>query len=306
MSKAKNNASPAKRKCGPRLMDRLRPYLMIAPCIAFLVVFTLYPVVNMIYLSFFEYDLLTPKKFVGLNNYYRLFFVNVDFWEAFKHTFYYTVAEVVLLITLGLLLAMWVRKSTFLNAIAQRVMFLPHLVAMLTVAYVFQWLMDDRSGLFNAVLNFFHLPGLNWLNSSKTALMSVVIVSIWKNVGYYALILLSSLKAIPAEIYEAADLDDARPLLKFFKITVPMLSPQIFFLLVTITMGSFKVFESIRVLTGGGPGSSTDVLVYYIYRYAISNMKYGYACAAGTILFVILMVFMVVYFRLPGKRVHYQ
>ena len=204
-----------------------------------------------------------------------------------------------------MLFALWLQKSTLLNSIAQRIMFLPHIVAMLTVAYIFQWLMDDN-GLFNAVLSFFHLPVLRWLNSSTTALMSIVIVSIWKNVGYYALILLSSLKAIPSEINEAAELDDARPLLKFFKITMPMLSPQIFFLLVTITIGSFKVFESIRILTGGGPGSSTDVLVFYIYRYAISNGKYGYACAAGSVLFVILMILTIIYFKLPGKQVHYQ
>lgn len=305
MKKKPNHAKNKALKGNYRLKETVYSYIMIAPCLAFLLVFTIYPALNMIYLSFFDYNLLTEKRFIGWDNYRRLFFVNVDFWAAFKHTVYYAIAEVVLLILLGLLFALWLQKSTLLNSIAQRIMFLPHIVAMLTVAYIFQWLMDDN-GLFNAVLSFFHLPVLRWLNSSTTALMSIVIVSIWKNVGYYALILLSSLKAIPSEINEAAELDDARPLLKFFKITMPMLSPQIFFLLVTITIGSFKVFESIRILTGGGPGSSTDVLVFYIYRYAISNGKYGYACAAGSVLFVILMILTIIYFKLPGKQVHYQ
>lgn len=288
-----------------RFWGTVRPYVMVAPCIAFLLVFTVYPVLNMIYLSFFDYNLIAPKKYVGLKNYIRLFTVNVDFWNALKNTLIYTGAIVVTLILFALLFALWFQNDSKLNSIAQRVMFLPHICAMLSVAMVFQWLMDSN-GLFNAVLHFFQLPGLKWLNSSATALMSIIVINVWKNIGYYALILLSSLKAIPAEINEAAALDDARPLQKFWKITLPLLSPQVFFLLVTITIGSFKVFESVRILTDGGPGSSTDVLVFYIYRYAMKNLKFGFASAAGTVLFVIVMVLTVVYFQLPGKRVHYQ
>ena len=143
-------------------------------------------------------------------------------------------------------------------------------------------------------------------NSSATALISVIIVTVWKGIGYYALILMSSLKAIPAEINEAAELDDAGPFAKFFKITLPMLSPQVFFLLVTITISSFKVFESVRILTDGGPGKSTDVLVFYIYRYAMTNLKFGYASAAGTFLLAVVLILTVIYFKVGDKRVHYQ
>ncbi|MCD8046111.1 MAG: sugar ABC transporter permease [Clostridiales bacterium] len=287
------------------MKKKLVPYAMTGPAMVFLILFTFYPLVNLVYLNFFDYNLISEKSFVGLDNYYRLFFVNVDFWNAFRNTIVYTVAVVVLLIVFALIFALWLQKSTWLNGLAQRIMFLPHICAMLSVSMVFQWMMDEQ-GLFNAVLNIFNLPGLRWLNSSDTALISVIIVSVWKNAGYYALILLSSLKAIPAEINEAAALDDARPLQKFFKITLPMLSPQVFFLLVTITIGSFKVFESVRVMTNGGLGDSTDVLVFYIYRYAFQSLKVGYASAAGTVLLVILMLLTVVYFRLMGRRVHYQ
>jgi sn-glycerol 3-phosphate transport system permease protein len=272
---------------------------------AFLAVFTVYPVVNMVYLSFFDYNLLTPKKFIGLQNYKRLFTINVDFWNALENTAIYTLAVVILLILFALLFALWLQKSTFLNSIAQRIMFLPHICAMLSVTLVFQWMMDEK-GLLNMVLEFFRLPALRWLNSSATALLSVIIVTVWKGIGYYVLILMSSLKAIPAEINEAAELDDAGPFAKFFKITLPMLSPQVFFLLVTITISSFKVFESVRILTGGGPGDSTDVLVYYIYRYAMSNLKFGYASAAGTVLLAIVLVLTILYFKAADKRVHYQ
>lgn len=281
------------------------PYIMVAPCMIFLAAFTIYPTINMIYLSFFEYDLVTEKKFIGFDNYYRLFFINTDFWHAAKNTLTYTIAVVILMITFALLFALWFQKSTFLNTIAQRIMFLPHVCAALSVSMIFQWLMDEE-GLFNAVLNIFNLPGLRWLNGSETALISIIIVNVWKGIGYYALIMLSALKAIPAEINEAAELDDARPLQKFFRITLPMLSPQVFFLLVTITIGSFKVFESVRLLTGGGPGNSSDVLVLYIYRYAMQNLQFGYASAAGTFLFVCVMLLTVVYFKALDRRVHYQ
>lgn len=298
-------AKEKKKKRPGMLWETLRPYVMIGPCMAFLAVFTVYPVLNMIYLSFFDYNLLTEKKFIGLKNYERLFFINVDFWNAVRNTAIYTLAVVILLIFFALIFALWLQKSTVLNSIAQRIVFLPHICAMVSVAMVFQWMMDDK-GLLNMVLEFFKLPALRWLNSSATALLSVIIVSVWKSIGYYMLILMSSLKAIPAEINEAAELDDARPLSKFFKITLPMLSPQVFFLLVTITINSFKVFDSIRILTGGGPGDSTDVLVYYIYRYAMKNLKFGYASAAGTFLLVVVMILTVIYFKVPGKRVHYQ
>lgn len=283
----------------------IAPYIMIAPCMIFLAVFTVYPLINMIYLSFFDYDLISEKEFVGLDNYYRLFFVNTDFWNAAKNTLIYTIAVVILLIFLAVLLSLWLQKSTLLNTFAQKIMFLPHICAALSIAMVFQWLMDEE-GLFNAVLNIFNLPGLRWLDSSTTSLLSVIIVNVWKDIGYYALLVLSALKAIPAEINEAAELDDARPLQKFFRITLPMLSPQLFFLLVTITIGSFKVFESVRLLTGGGPGNSSDVLVLYVYRYAMKNLQFGYASATGTFLFICVMLITVVYFKALDKKVHYQ
>ena len=165
--------------------------------------------------------------------------------------------------------------------------------------------MDDE-GLFNMVLGFFNIAPLRWLNDSTTSLLSIMIVAIWKGIGYYALILLSSVKSIPTELIEAADLDDAGKLRTFFKITLPMLSPQLFFLLITLTINSFKVFDSVRLMTGGGPGNSSDVLVYWIYRYSMEYNKYGLACAGGTVLLIILLILTVVYFRVVGKKVHYQ
>lgn len=293
------------KKKGGKILQVLKPYLMVAPAIILLIAFTYYPMVDMIHMSFYDYNLISEKTFVGWENYRRLFTVNIDFWNSLRNTLVYTVANVVSLIGLGLLLSLWLQKSTRFNAIAQRLMYMPNFVSMLSVSLIFEWLMDDE-GVFNAVLNIFNLPGLRWLNSSATAMLSIVIISVWKGIGAKALLILGSLKAIPESINEAAALDNAKPLKKFFKITLPMISPQLFYLVITSVMASFKVFESVRVLTQGGPGNSTDVLVYYIYRYAFESMKLGYASAAGVVLSIILMIFSIFYFRMLSKRVHYQ
>lgn len=287
------------------LASKLKPYIIIAPCMFLVVLFIIYPVVNMFYLSFFEYDLITEKKFIGFDNYYRLLFVNVDFWSAAKNTVIYTFFVLLFLLFFALMFALWFQKSTRLNALAQRIMYFPNICSMVAVSMIFSWLMDEK-GLFNTVLNFFNLPGLRWLESSSTVLMSIIIVAVWKSMGYNALLLMSALKSIPAEINEAAELDDAKPITKFFKITLPMLSPQLFFMLINITTGSFKVFETVRLLTGGGPGNSSDVLVFYIYRYAMSYLQFGYASAGGVCLFLFLAVLTVLYFKVIEPRVHYQ
>lgn len=288
--------------------ETIVPYIMVAPAMAFLLIFNFYPMVNLVYLSFFDYNLVNPfKRFVGLNNYNILFFVKRDFLIALQNTAVYTVAVVILLILLSLLFALWFQSNTKLNRFAQTAAFTPHLIAMLSCAMIWAWIMDQNSyGLLNTVLGFFKLPPLRWLNSSNTAMLSVVIVSVWKSIGYYALILLSALKSIPTDIYEAAAIDNTPKMRTFFKITLPMLSPQLFFLLIVITINSFKVFDTIRIMTGGGPGNSTDVISYYIYRYAFQHFKIGYASAAGTVLMVILMVMTAIYFSVLSKRVHYQ
>lgn len=305
MKKARMPVEPKKKFSVQKLGRSVFPYLLVLPSTLFLLVFTLYPCIYLVRLSFYEYNLLKPEKWVGFKNYIDLFTKNVDFWIAFKNTGIYTVAIVAILILFGLTLAVWLQNDSRINSFVQRAMFVPHIVGMLSVAMIFQWMFNEN-GLFNAILNFFNLPGLKWLNSSSTALLCIIIVAVWKSIGYYALILLSSLKSIPAEVNEAALLDDAGPVNRFFKITMPMLSPQIFFLLVTITINSFKVFESVRQMTGGGPGNSTNVLVYYIYNYAFNYNKYGYAASAGTVLLAIMIVMTILYFKAVGNKVHYQ
>lgn len=283
------------------------PYIFVAPAMLFLVVFTLYPLANMIYLSLTDWRLMSKtKNFVGLDNFVYLL-NRSDFIDALGNTFFYTFWLVVTLMVAALLFAVLLSKNTRLNNLVRTAMFTPHITALLSVALVWSWLMNEDSGFLNMILQTLGLPTSRWLNSGETAMSSIILVSWWKSVGYYTLIIYAAMQGIPTEIYEAADLDNAGPVSRFFKITLPMISPQVFLCLITMTIGSFKVFDTIRIMTAGGPGKSTQVLVYYIYNTAFSmQFKIGIASAAGVVLLIIVGLLTVFYFLFLSKKVHYQ
>ena len=288
--------------------DWLGSWLMILPALCFLLVFTIYPMLNIVRLSFFKGNALKPlKQFVGLDNYRQLFFVKKDFLTALKNTGYYTMMVVVILLTLALLFALWMRADRKINEVSQVLIFTPHLIASISCALIWTWLYTECLWLIQYGTRLVSHPAQNWLSSSSMAMNCVIAVNVWKSIGYNALIILAALKSIPQEIDEAAMLDQAGPFRKFFRIALPMLSPQLFLLLITITTGSFKVFDSMRIMTNGGPGDSTRVLSMYIYDYAFQrNNPLGIASAAGVVLMVILILVTVVYFKCLESRVHYQ
>ena len=285
----------------------LLPYLLILPTFAFLALFAYYPIGNLIYLSFRKYNMISVDKYVGLRNYNQLLNVSTDFKATLRNTAVFTFVSMILIVVVSLLLGLSLQKDRRMNSVAKRAMFFPHIVSGVSISMIFAWLLNAQSGLFNQLLQMVGLPALKWLDSSQTALPSVIGINVWKAVGYYTLIILAALGGIPAEINEAAELDNTPAWRKFVRITFPMLSPQLFFMLVNITIGSFKVFDLVRLLTNGGPGTATYVLVLYIYRYAFEwSLQIGYACAAGVVLMAILLVMTVIYFKLLEKRVHYQ
>lgn len=285
----------------------LTGYLMVSPAMILMLIFVFYPLVNLVYLSFFNYNLICTKEFVGLKNYKILFFIKTDFIQALRNTGVYTLTVVIFSLLLAILLALWLEKDNWINRFLQKSMFTPYLISMVSCAYIWSWMYDSDSGVFNALLNALKLSPLRWLNDSDMAIFCVAAVAAWKSLGYYLIIVLASIKTVPRDILEAAELDRTPPLRKFIKITLPMISPQLFFLLITITISSFKVFDVVRVMTNGGPGNSTDVLVTYIYRYAFQmNAKVGYASAAGTVLLIIMMILTYLYFKVLNKRIYYQ
>lgn len=285
--------------------ETLRPYVLIAPAMAGIFMFVLYPVGYLIYLSFFKYNLMNKSKsrFIGLDNYTQIF-SRGDFYKALLNTTLYTVGVVGLTMLLALLIAVWLNKKGRINSIVQAGIFTPHVVSIVSISLVWLWLMEPNQGLLNYILKSLGLPPSMWLQSSSTALISIIIVSVWGAVGYYSLIIVAALQSISPSIYEAAALDNASRFKVFFKITLPMISPQLFFILVIMTIGSFKVFDTVQVMTGGGPNNATNTLVYYIYGFRSTNV--GYSAASGVVLMGIIALLTFVYFRLLSKRVHYQ
>ncbi len=288
--------------------ERLKGYLLAAPAVVLLFIFTVYPLCYLIYRSLFGGNLITKDpKFVGLENYTSLL-ESKDFHQVLSNTLIYTAVTVVLTMVLAVVIAAWLnsKKNRRLNELVQTCIFTPHIISMVSVSTLFLWLMDSKNGLLNILLNALGFESFPFLASPDTALFSVALVTIWKGLGYYVLLIMAALQNIPTSVYEAAEMDDTPALKTFFKITLPMISPTILFTSVVATIASFKVFDSISVMTGGGPLNSTNTLVYYIYEYAFRYGKPGQACAAGVILLVFVCVITYVQFQVSKTRVHYQ
>ena len=291
-----------------KLRLKARPYLMIAPAMAGIALFTIYPIIRLIYLSFMNINMLDKAQsaFVGLEN-YQYIFARPDFIKSLINTFTYTIAVVLIITAISLVMAVWLNgKKCRLNTIAQTFAFFPHIVSIVSASIIWLWMMEPNFGLFNYLLRSVGLPKVLWLTSSKTAMLSVIIVSVWKAVGYDMLIIMAALQGIPPELYEAASIDNANKPMVFFRITIPMISPQLFFILIVRTIASFKVFDTVRLLTGGGPNNATSTLVYMIYKEALYNMRIGYSAAIGVVLLILVGILTGVYFRILSKKVHYQ
>lgn len=288
-----------------KLKDILRPYLMIAPAMIGIFLFVVYPTIKLIQLSLYDFNLMNKAKsiFVGTNNYTEIL-SRGDFYKSLENTALYTFGVVVLTVSIGILMALWLKRNTKFDFVIQAGLFTPHIVSIVSIALIWLWLMEPNVGFLNYVLKSFGLPTSQWLQSSNTALISIIIVSVWQAIGYYTIIIVAALKSISPNIYEAAALDRAKRFTVFYKLTLPLISPQLFFILIIMTIGSFKVFDTVRIMTGGGPNNATSTLVYYIYEYRTTNI--GYASATGVILMIIIVILTIIYFKLLSKKVFYQ
>jgi sn-glycerol 3-phosphate transport system permease protein len=279
------------------------PYGLVAPSLVVFIVFMIYPMIYMIYLSFHKWNMLSDKTFIGFQNYTKLF-ADSAFTEVLVTTTKFMVGTVSVSVILALVLALYLKENTAINKFLQSVIFAPYIVSLVSISFIFMWMMDSDLGLFNYVLNLFHLPAVRWLEDPNIAIYSLVLVNIWKGVGYYTLIFISAFQSIPPYLYEAAKLDNASKSKTFFKITLPMISPTLFFITLTGIIGGLKVFETINIMTKGANGTNT--LVYSLYEYGFQFHKIGYASAMGVILMIIVGILTVFYFKTLSKRVHYR
>lgn len=286
---------------------KLRPYVYVAPALISFLIFFFYPISSIIYLSFHDWTLLNLESidWVGLQNYIDLF-AERDFVEVLWNTVVYTVATVVLGLVLSFLLALWLNRKAKIYGIMQATVFSPHIISLVSVSMLWLWLMDPQFGLLNALLEWVGLPGYTWLTDTKSALLSLILVSIWKGVGYNTLVFIAGLQSIPKEIYEAAELDRFSPWKKVWHLIIPMMSPTIFFLLIINTISSFQVFDTIAIMTSGGPVNSTNMLVFYIYQQGMDFYNGGLASAASVVLLIIVGILTALHFVFMSKRVHYR
>lgn len=289
-----------------KIFAQCKPYLLIAPAMLAFLIFSIYPIFNMLQLSFYDWNMISPvKTFIGLQNYQKLL-QDRDFRQTLLNTVIFTVFASLGDVILGLAVASYLKKKCWINNLLQSILFSPYIISLASIALLWMWIMNPDYGLLNAVFHIFGISGINWLGDPKYAMISIIIISIWKNVGYDTLILIAALQSVPTSLYEAAALDRTNWWRRFTKITLPMISPTLFFLMIVEVIGSFNVFETIQILTGGGPQNSTNTIVFSLYQYGFKFYKIGYASTIGVLLMIIISVFTVIYFMLLSKKVHYQ
>jgi ABC-type sugar transport system permease subunit len=265
-------------------------------------VFVVFPIFFSLYLSFHQWAILTPEKpFVGLANYTRMF-STPEFWECLGNTFLYTVGVVLPGAAASLGLALLLDRTAAGSGFFRTAFFLPTITSIIAIAVVWLWVYDDANGLANTLLRWVGLKPVRWLTSPRTSLLSLIIMTVWKNAGYHMVVFLAGLQAIPPSLHEAATIDGASPGQRFRYVTWPLLAPTTVFVLVTNTIFTFQVFGPIYVMTGGGPVRSTSVIVYYLYQRAFEFQQMGYASAVAWVIFLILIALTVLQMRLARRR----
>ncbi|SHF64086.1 multiple sugar transport system permease protein [Caldanaerobius fijiensis DSM 17918] len=285
--------------------DMIAAYLFLLPNIIGFFAFTVGPVIASLLLSFFNWPVLNPPTFVGFKNYIDLV-KDPMFKKALFNTLEYVVGYLPLNIIVSLLLGLWLSKDVKGIALYRTLFFLPVLSPGVAVASIWRWIYQPDYGLFNGLLKSIGINGPNWLGDTKVAMFSVILMSVWWGVGYNTVIFMAGIKAIPHTLYEAAEIDGANGIGKFFKITIPLLSPTLFFGIVMTLITSFQVFDQIYIMTNGGPMNATTTLVMYIFQNGFQFFKMGYAAAMSWILFMIIFILTLIQLRLQKNWVTYD
>lgn len=282
-------------------------YAFISPWLIGFVVFTAIPMVTSLWLSFTNWDSFQPAKFVGLANYVTLFTQDPLFWKALGHTFYFAMVSVPLslLIALGLasLLARPMRGARFFRT----VIYLPALVPLVAAAMIFKWLLAPQNGPINGFLALFGIKGPAWLLDADWVIPAIILLSLWQ-VGAGTILLIAALQGVPPELHEAAEIDGASQLQQFWRISVPLVTPILFFNLVTGLIAGFQVFSQVYVLTDGtsGPDNASLMLVPYVYDTAFRNYQMGYASALAWVLFAVVLALSALILKSSSAWVFYE
>jgi len=288
-----------------RRKNALLGYLFILPAIIGLGLFVVYPMVTSLYHSFTEWNGLTPARWIGLDNYTEMFTNDPKFWSSVGVTLLWVVMSVPITMITALGLAVLVDRSLKGVKVFRTIFYLPVVLPAIAVLTLWKYIYDPTYGLANELLRDLHLPTSLWLGSTHTALASIMIVGVW-SVGGTMIIFLAGLQAVPSELHEAARVDGAGAVRRFFSITLPMIGPILLLQLVLQLNAAFQTFNQVAILTKGGPGTSTDLLMYKIYNDGFANFiaspQLGYATAEVWVLFVIVMLVTLLMLRLTRGR----
>jgi multiple sugar transport system permease protein len=293
----------------PRLslarQEELIAYLFILPSLLGFVVFLVVPMIASLGISFYDWELLSPPRFVGLKNFSTLLTDRV-FKDVVVNTVYYTFGLVPLNLVVSLGLALWLNTRLRGLTLYRMAFFLPVVTVTVAVALIWRWMYEPRFGIIDTALRAVGLPGPSWLGDTNWAMPAIIIMSVWKGFGYNMVLFLAGLQGIPVSLYEAAMIDGATGWQRFWRITLPLLSPTVFLAVVLTVISSFQVFDQAYVMTGGGPANATNTIVLYIYQNGFQLFRMGYASAIAWVLFGVIFIFTLVQMRLQGRWVQYD
>jgi ABC-type sugar transport system permease subunit len=279
--------------------------LFLSPTLLVFSAFVLFPVVFSFYLSFHRWNMFSADRaFVGLENYASIL-RNPEFWEVLGNTVIYTLGTIPLNMAAALGVAVLLNKNIIGKKLLRTAFFAPVIMSSVAAAVIWRWVYEPNFGLLNACLGWVGISPINWLNEPGAAMFALILMGVWKTFGVNMVLFSAGLQGIPEHYYEAADIDGAGRWHKFWNITLPLLSPTTFFILVMSVIGSFQVFDTVYVLTSGGPLGRTKVLVFYLYEHAFKFFEMGYASAVAYIMFALIFLLTLAQIRSLKGNVHY-
>ena len=299
-----------KKKCGENKILQALPFML--PSFIGMLVFSFFPVVISILLSLTDWNGLERltintifNRFIGFENYIRIL-SGSEFWQVLGHTLYYIVLYIPLVFVASMGIALLLNKKKKGTMVFRVMYYIPVLTSWVAASLIWKWVLSPKYGIFNQILSVFGINGPGWLTNEVWAMPGIVLASVWKDIGFFGLFLLSGLQAIDPTYYEAAKVDGANKMVTFFKVTLPLVTPSIFFCLIMSLINAFQLFPQVQIMTEGGPNGATQVMVERIYTYGFSYFKMGYASAYSWLLFIIIFVLTMIQMKLQNGWVHYE
>ncbi|MDR1636816.1 MAG: sugar ABC transporter permease [Treponema sp.] len=284
----------------------LAPLLFLTPNMLIFLVFIIVPAVQGLRMSFMDWGVFKTPRFIGLDN-FRELLSDYVFRITVRNTLVYSALTVVLLLTAAMILAMMLHKNSVPGErVFRAIFYIPALLSMITVGISWRFILGDEMGIINYFIRLGGGTGVRWLTDSVLAMFSVIVVSVWASAGYYMVILIAGLQAVPRELYEAAHIDGASPVKVFLRITLPLLRSTILVVMVLSTISTFKAYELISVMTKGGPGYATKFIVQQVYQAAFVEDRLGYATSMSMVLMLMTGLFTLIQFKTSGREQDYE